>query len=153
MKRNPHIAAAALATCALVAVVPDPASAQVDGFSSCQRSFDVNPSTPAPTIGSCNVTGVVFLGEGQQTFFDIVGSAQAFEVAGDDLYDVQLTLSASGDYPDGFLFGRAEVRSTNGDVCQIEMDSGFEATTCESMFSSDSAFTVFVEAFSGASPD
>jgi hypothetical protein len=97
--------------------------------------------------------GVVFLGEGQQTFFDIVGSARAFEVAGDDLYDVQLTLSASGDYPDGFLFGRAEARSTNGDVCQIEMDSGFEATTCESMFSSDSAFTVFVEAFSGASPD
>jgi hypothetical protein len=152
MKPNPRLAAV-FATCALLASASDRASAQVDGFSNCQRGFDLEPGTPDPTIGSCSVTGIVFLGKGQQTFFDIVGSAQAFEGNGTDLYDVQLTLSASGDYPEGFLFGRAEVRSTNGDVCEIEMDSGFEATTCENMFSSDSGFTIFVEAFSGTSPD
>jgi hypothetical protein len=153
MKPNPRLAAAAFAICALTTSAPHRASAQVDGLSSCQRSFDLDASTREPTFGSCSVTGIVFLGKGQQTFFDIVGSAQAFEGAGTDLYDVQLTLSASGDYPEGFLFGRAEVRSTNGDVCEIEMDSGFEATTCENMFSSDSGFTMFLEAFSGASPD
>jgi hypothetical protein len=83
----------------------------------------------------------------------VKASARAFVGAGINLYDVQLSLSASGDYPEGFLFGRAEVRSTNGDVCILDMSSGFEATTCESMFSVDGAFTVFAEALSGASPE
>jgi hypothetical protein len=95
----------------------------------------------------------VFLGQGQQTFFDVVGSARAFEGGGLDLYDVQLTVSASGDYPDGFLFGQAEIRSTNGDVCILEMFSGFDSKTCEDMFSSDGTFTVFVDALSGFLPD
>lgn len=152
MKHALRAATAAFAIATVFAVVPDPAFAQVDGFSSCQQTFDVNPETPAPSSGSCNVTGVVFLGQGQQTFFDVVGSAQAFEGFGTDVYDVQLTLSASGDYPDGFLFGQAEVRSTNGDVCNLELFSGFDGKTCEGMFSSDGIFTVFVDALSGFLP-
>jgi hypothetical protein len=153
MKLDVFMAASALAICALVNAAPERASAQVDGLGSCQRGFDANAGTPTPSIGSCSVTGVVLLGEGQQTFFDIVGTARAFEAGGDNLYDVQLTVSASGDYPEGFRFGQAEVRSTNGDVCQLEVSSGFGATTCEGMFSGDGGFTVFVEAFTGAVPD
>jgi hypothetical protein len=118
-----------------------------------QQTFDVDPATSVPSIGSCNVTGVFFLGQGQQAFFDIVGAARACEGSGIDVCDVQLTLSASGDYPDGFLFGQAEVRSTNGDVCNLDLFSGLDGKTCDGMFSSDGGVTVFVDALSGFLPD
>jgi hypothetical protein len=153
MKPNSHIGAGALAFCALIMAMSDPVSAQVDGLSSGQRTFDLDPSTQVTSVGSCNVTGIAFQGDGQQLAFDIIGTAQAFDGAGTDLYDVQLTMSEFGNYPDGFLFGHAEVRSTNGDVCELDMSTGFEASTCESMFSSDGAFTIVFEALSGASPD
>jgi hypothetical protein len=153
MKPGLKIAAVLVAVGALVVGSAEPLYAQVDGLSSCQRSFDLDPTTPEPNIGACSVTGIVFLGAGQQTFFDIAGSARAIRTSDADVYDVQVTLSASGDFPDGFLFGHGEVRSTNGDVCGFDMSGAFVGATCEGMFSSDGIFTIFVDAFSGALPE
>jgi hypothetical protein len=72
----------------------------------------------------------------------------------DDLYDVRLRLTGSGDFPrDDLLFGYGQVRSTNGDVCSIDMEGIDVEVTCEDQFSSDGGFTLSLDAFSGRLPD
>jgi hypothetical protein len=82
-----------------------------------------------------------------------VGTAQAFPTAGADTYDIQLNVSTFGPVPEGVVLAHAEVRSTNGDSCELTVSDTFASTTCEAMFSSDGGFTLFLEAFSGASSD
>jgi hypothetical protein len=132
---------------------PEPAAAQVGG-GSCQRILDLDPNTFEPSQVQCFVDGLVFLGSGQQDFFNISVTATVFETENSDfdLYDVQLNLQASGGFPDGFVFGRAEIRDGGGNLCEVEISSSFAQANCEDMFSFDSGFLMFAEAFSGSIP-
>jgi hypothetical protein len=144
---------ALLVVLASLTATPEQASAQLGG-GSCVRLFDLDPATPDPSEVSCIVDGLVFLDAGQTDFFIISATATAFETADSDfgLYDVQLNLRASGAFPDGFVFGRGEIRSSNGDVCEVEIGSSSAQANCTDIFSFDSGFVMFVETFSGRLP-
>jgi hypothetical protein len=149
MLPNWPAAAGLIAVIALATGTAEPARAQVDAFGSCDRTFDLDPATPEPSTGSCRASGIVF---GPETLFAITGSAQAVRTSEADFYDVHVTISAPSGLPDGLLYGHVEVRSTNGETCGFDVSNDFVGSTCQGMFSTDGAFTIFVEAISGALP-
>ena len=137
----------------LAATLTEPVLAQVDGVGSCDREFDADPNTARPSLGTCTGDGVIFLDTGELQFFKVTGRAEAFP-NGDDTYDVQLNVRATGDFPDGLaIFGQAEVRSTNGFTCLLPLSTGADSLICPDMFSSDGVFRIFVDAFSGNLPN
>jgi hypothetical protein len=148
-----RITTGALVLLASFTAVPEQAGAQLSG-SSCQRLFDLDPSTPESSEASCFVDGLVQLGAGQDDFFNIFARATVFETPDSDfgIYEVQLNLQASGAFPDGFVFGHAEVRDGEGDLCEVDIGGISAQATCEDMFSFDSGFSMFAEAFTGRVP-
>lgn len=101
--------------------LPRHASAQLTSLGQCQRFIDLNANTPEPQFASCFATGRV--GEaGEFRGSDVFGSAEVVEAVGpkdSGLYDVRVSIFASGDYPPFLAFAHVEVRGDGPEVCEL----------------------------------
>jgi hypothetical protein len=134
-----------------------PASAQLSALGTCRRLLDTNPATPERSSETCFLDALSGVNRnGKIVSYEAVAHAQLLETADSDLgvYDVILSISASGFVPVGRPFGEVVVSGSDGNPCVLETDvADFRETICSQIFSFDGVFTADMRIENFVDPD